>query len=82
MIYGKETGGNMIVENKGYRKNKFDIGVRIEEVEQYSKKSITDNWEGSWEKVLKILHRREWQGMIQMNNIVKIAMYLVRNSNF
>lgn len=44
MISGMETGKNVIAENKGYCKNKSDIVIWTEELEEHPKKSTIQGY--------------------------------------
>lgn len=50
MISGTDTGKNVIAENEGCSKNKSDIGIWTEKLEEDSGRvqyKVADNWEGS-----------------------------------
>lgn len=86
MISGMETGKNVIAENEGYRKNKSDIGIWTEQLENHPKKSTIQGYRELGRILRKSLKNIMQKGMMRNDSsayqVAKITMYLVRNSTF
>lgn len=46
MISGMAMGKNMVAENKGYCKNKSNVGIWTKQLEEQPKRSITEGYRG------------------------------------